>query len=210
MRANKATKFSRLSSRFQDRSDTAVFKKIRMSTVTEQLKAEDRWAKLASRMTKVALAKKDLSYKDLAALLTGTSSDEENRRIKDPISRGTIKLSTFLKITSTIKVTVHHSWREAMPDGASWEDKASHVVKAEIAHALLSSLEVAQERLSNIGCGTTARTLPTHMKNGTIALSDFLQLLCVLNSHSADNFVEPADLTWAAQSPRRKSASNLA
>lgn len=163
---------------------------------TEQ--ADERWAKLAKRLTTAILARREVSYHDLTLRLQDAESHGGERAIKAKILRGTLKLSLLLEILATSGIAPPQTWATTLESRKSWEEKASRVCATELTQAFITSDEDIEARLTNINCNRTSRTLRTHIADGTISVSAFLQILFALNSRSLERYIELEDMRWAA------------
>jgi hypothetical protein len=162
--------------------------------------ADTPWARLASRVTRVALTRKDATYASLVEALTTDGEAGGDRAIVSRISRGTLKLSLFLHILSVIEIRPPERWVDALRRERDWDRKASAVAATEMSHQPSELANDFISGLSRMGTIMSAKTLDSQIQNGTLQLSLFLQLLYLLNSNSLDRFIDRDDLAEAAKS----------
>ncbi|KXV09518.1 hypothetical protein CR51_10210 [Caballeronia megalochromosomata] len=156
------------------------------------------WAKLASRATRVVLARKDVSYDGLMEALASNGIAAQPRSVVSRISRGTLRLSLFLQIVSVTGARMPERWSSAVRVADTWEQRARAVCEAELARQPTENIEDFAERLRRLGTAVSQRALSTQINNGIISLSLFLQLLYLLNADSLDRFLDPEDIIAAA------------
>lgn len=159
------------------------------------------WARLASRVTRVALARKDCTYGSLVEALTNDGETGGDRAIVSRISRGTLKLSLFLHILSVTGVRPPERWKDALRSKSDWDARASAVARAEMSSQPPELARDFNASLSRLGTVISTKTLDMQIHNGSLPLSLFLQLLYLLNSDSLDRFIDHDDLAEAARNP---------
>lgn len=162
--------------------------------------ADTPWARLASRVTRVALARKDVTYGALVEALANDGEAGGDRAIVSRISRGTLKLSLFLHILSVTTVRPPERWADALVSCRDWDKCASQVVLAEMSRLPPELAKDLVASLARLGTVMARKTLYAQIQNGSVALSLFLQLLYLLNSNSLDRFIDQEDLAEAAKS----------
>ncbi|MFM0137853.1 DUF6471 domain-containing protein [Caballeronia grimmiae] len=176
--------------------------------------ADTPWARLASRVTRVALARKDVTYGALVEALVSDGEPGGDRAIVSRISRGTLKLSLFLHILSVTRVRPPERWSDALANSDDWDRCASYVIAAEMSRQPPELSKDLVASLARLGTVVAKRTLDAQIENGSLALSLFLQLLYLLNSNSLDRFIDQDDLAEAAKNPvkyeRRSSPEKVA
>jgi hypothetical protein len=162
--------------------------------------ADTPWARLASRVTRVALTRKDVTYSSLVQALATDGTTDGERSIVSRISRGTLKLSLFLHIVSITGVRPPDRWTDSLRVRGDWDAKAGAVVLAELSRQPSVVMDDLVARLSKLGTTISVKTLDTQIRSGSLQLSLFVQLLYVLNSDSLERFVDQEDLAEAARS----------
>jgi hypothetical protein len=165
--------------------------------------ADTPWARLASRVTRVALTRKDFTYGSLVEALTNDGETGGDRAIVSRISRGTLKLSLFLHILSVTGVRPPERWTEALRGRNDWDTRASAVARVEMSRQPPELARDFVTSLSRLGTVMPAKTLDAQIQHGSLPLSLFLQLLYLLNSNSLERFIDQDDLAEAAKSTVR-------
>ncbi|MGF6924371.1 DUF6471 domain-containing protein [Paraburkholderia sp. 40] len=161
--------------------------------------ADTPWSRLASRVTRVVLARKDVTYAALAEALAAEGSTDGERALVSRISRGTLKLSLLLQIISITAATPPQRWAQALRGEGSWEQKARDVIASELARQPTSDTSELSRRLARLGASVPEKTLEANIATGSMPLSLFLQLLLALGSDSLERYVDYDDLLDAAK-----------
>ncbi|MEX3981866.1 DUF6471 domain-containing protein [Paraburkholderia sp. EG287A] len=161
--------------------------------------ADSAWAKLASRVTRVVLTRKDVTYAALVQALSSHGMQDHERAIVARISRGTLKLSLFLQILAITGVRPPERWTEGLSASSTWEGRARAVCEAEFSRQPSEQTGDLVARLSKIGTTISERSLDAQVASGSIPLSLFLQLLYLLNADSLERFIDHDDLVEAAR-----------
>jgi hypothetical protein len=173
------------------------------SLVSEE---ETRWPNLASRVVRVALARKDFSYAQLSRALSSLGVRESERSLASRVSRGRIKLHLLLQIFSVTGAKMPALWGAPLSMPGTWEQRAKAVVAAELSRQPKVTLDELAQRMTRLGAELTEQTLASHLAQGTISLPEFLQCLVALGSSSLERYVDYEDLAAAAQAaPARPS-----
>ncbi|TXC88058.1 hypothetical protein FRZ40_10970 [Paraburkholderia azotifigens] len=156
------------------------------------------WSKLASRAIRVALARRDVSYAQLADALNTMGLSESSRSVEGKIQRGTFRFSFFLQSLAASDNQFPERWSVSLRSGASWEKCAADVIQAELAaqpwlnHILLS------HRLAEIGVEIAAETLKGQIVDGTLSTALFLQCATVCRFPDLHFFLDSRDMIDAA------------
>ncbi|MEX3984063.1 DUF6471 domain-containing protein [Paraburkholderia sp. EG287A] len=159
------------------------------------------WSGMASRVVRVALARKDCSYSRLSEALVSVGVKESESALASRVSRGRIRLALLLQIFSVTNSKAPQLWSAALAQSGKWEERAAAVVAAELSrHPTVSVTELAQ-RMLRLGADLTEKTLVSHLTHGTISLPAFLQALVALGSTSLDYYVDYDDLVTAFEAP---------
>jgi hypothetical protein len=161
--------------------------------------ADTPWARLASRATRVALTRKDVTYGSLVEALADDGVSGGERAIVSKISRGTLKLSLFLHILSVTKVQPPERWADAMREPGSWDVRASAVLNAELLRQPSVLIDDLAARLTRLGTTTSRSLLEAQTRAGSVQLSLFIQMLHILNSDSMERFIDLNDMVEAAR-----------
>lgn len=163
------------------------------------MQPETPWSQLASRVIRVALARKDISYSQLASALAASGSSETERSLVSKLFRGTPKLSLLLQIIDISAAQPPARWSQAMRIDGSWQDRAAAVLANELSYQPWVSPSELARRLRLIGVDISEHSLTTHLTEGTASLALALQCLAVLGSDSLDRYIDSADLAEAAR-----------
>ncbi|WP_062609238.1 DUF6471 domain-containing protein [Caballeronia calidae] len=143
----------------------------------EQIEAA--WAGLVSRATRVALARQDLSYAELASRLSALGLTESARSVEGKVQRGRFRFSFFLQAVYASGATYPLSWAPVMSSTASWPERATSLLHAELgAQPWLDWPKVAR-RLEEIGIWIDADDLETQVGEGTFSTTLFFQCATV-------------------------------
>jgi len=161
--------------------------------------ADTPWARLASRVTRVVLTRKDVTYAALVQALAADGVRDGERAIVSRISRGTLRLSLFLHILSITGVRPPERWSDTLVVNGDWEAKACGVSVIELSRQPSEFMDDLVARLSRLGTTISAKTLDAQVRAGTLQLSLFLQLLYVLNSDAFERYIDHEDLVDAAK-----------
>jgi len=157
------------------------------------------WARLASRVTRVVLTRKDMTYASLVQALAVDGVPDGERAIVSRISRGTLRLSLFLHILSITRVRPPERWADALGVSDDWEAKARAVSLIELSRQPSEFTDDLVARLAKLGTTISAKTLDFQVHSGTLQLSLFLQLLYALNSDVFERYIDHEDLANAAK-----------
>nr|WP_257030725.1 DUF6471 domain-containing protein [Paraburkholderia bryophila] len=161
------------------------------------------WTNLASRVVRVALARKDFSYAALSDALAALGIAESERSLASRVSRGRIKLALLLQILYVTRAKTPRLWGQAVIAEGTWEERAAAVILAELTrHPTVTVSELAH-RLVLLGADLTEKTLASHLSTGALSLPAFLQCIVALGSSSLDSYVDYEDLVLAVAIDRR-------
>jgi hypothetical protein len=144
------------------------------------------WVDLASRVIRVALERKGVSYAALADRFASIGVRETERSLISRVSRGTVKLTLLLQIIDVTRALPPRLWIDAVRIRGTWEDRALAVVTAELAQKPW----VTPQKLLGL-------LADTQLSSGAIPLSLFLQCIVVLGSSSLDRYIDFPDLVSA-------------
>ncbi|WP_343665047.1 DUF6471 domain-containing protein [Paraburkholderia tropica] len=166
------------------------------------------WAELASRVIRVALARCNRGYAEVATALNEMGFSEGEHALSVRVSRGTIKFTLLLQILTISGDEPPSLWRAALASDASWEVRARDVMSAELSEQPWIALPEIVRRLATIGVITTEKTLRSHFAAGTFSLSLFIQCMTVLRSSSLASYVSTRALASAVTSSRMTADQN--
>lgn len=156
------------------------------------------WGGLASRVIRVALERKGLTYAGLAETLTAIGVSETERALISRLARGTVRLTLLLQIIHVTQAFAPRLWLGALTLPGTWEERAQAVVAAELREKPWITPNRLVSLLADIGVATTEKSLVSQFSTGTIPLSLFLQCSVVLGSCSLQSYIDFADLAAAA------------
>lgn len=155
------------------------------------------WIGLAARVVRVALARKDIGYAELARRLSDYGVKEDDKTLAARVAAGRIRLVLFLQILRAIDAELPHIWLAPVLSANGWEASAAAVLEAERLHVAPMDVDELASRLSQLGAGFTHHTLVDHITSGNLFLPEFLRCLVILRSTSLDAYVEYRDLLSA-------------
>nr|WP_284508256.1 MULTISPECIES: DUF6471 domain-containing protein [unclassified Caballeronia] len=156
------------------------------------------WSKLASRAIRVALARRDVSYAELADVLNTMGLSESSRSVEGKIQRGTFRFSFFLQTLAASESQYPERWTVPLRSGASGEKCAADVIQAElVAQPWLNHILLSQ-RLAEIGVEVAAETLKSQIVDGTLSTALFLQCATVCRFPDLQFFLDSQDMMDAA------------
>jgi Domain of unknown function (DUF6471) len=161
--------------------------------------ADTLWADLASRVIRVALERKGVSYAELADRLTSMGVKETERSLISRVSRGTVKLTLLLQVIDVTRALPPQLWMDAIRIRGSWEERAQSVMAAELARKPWVTPKKLLALLTDVGADISAKTLLSQLSTGGLPLSLFLQCVVVLGSSSLDHYIDFADLAAAVR-----------
>jgi hypothetical protein len=161
--------------------------------------ADTLWVDLASRVIRVALERKGVSYAVLADTLTSIGVRETERSLISRVSRGTVRLTLLLQIIDVTHALPPRSWIAVLATDKTWEARAQAVAAAELAQKPWVTPQKLQRSLADIGVDISERALVSQLSSGAIPLSLFLQCIVVLGSSSLDRYIDFSDLVSAVR-----------
>lgn len=162
--------------------------------------ADNSWARLATHVIRVALARGDIGYVELSNALTTDGVEESERTLVNRVSRGSVRLTFLLQIIQVSDDDPPALWADALRMSGTWEARACAVMAAELSRQPWVTPEELVHRLALLGILTTEKTLTSHLTEGTVPLSVFLQCIAALGSPSLDRFIPFTALISAAKS----------
>ncbi|MFL9888239.1 DUF6471 domain-containing protein [Paraburkholderia agricolaris] len=161
------------------------------------------WGGLASRVVRVALERKGLTYAGLAETLNAIGVSETERALISRLARGTVKLTLLLQIIHVTQADAPRLWLSALALPGTWENRAQAVLAAELGQKPWIAPDRLVSLLADIGIGTTEKSLVSQISTGSIPLSLFLQCIAVLGSSSLKHYIDFSDLASAAGASSR-------
>ncbi|MGF6902580.1 DUF6471 domain-containing protein [Paraburkholderia sp. GAS348] len=156
------------------------------------------WTKLATRVMRAVLARKDENYAALAAELRKLGADETARSVEGKVQRGSFRFAFFLQSLSVVGAEYPLQWRADIDTPGTWEQRASRVMQVEMGiRAGMTFVELSR-RLCSIGVTIPAHTLSEQVTTGTYPLTLLLQCAAVLWITDVERFIDRSDLYAAA------------
>ena len=161
--------------------------------------ADTPWARLACRVVRVAMARKEFTYASLVQAFIADGVEETERSLVLRITRGTLRLSSLLHILSLMSASAPELWRASLSAENDWSARSRDVVLAELQEGGMTDLAELTERLKKLGTVVSEKGLEGHIMAGTIPLSLCLQLIYILRSHSLERYIDFSDIIKAAE-----------
>ncbi|AKZ64646.1 hypothetical protein F506_20090 [Herbaspirillum hiltneri N3] len=158
------------------------------------------WVSLAARVVRVALARKDVGYAELAKRLAEFGVTEDDKTLAARVAAGRVRLVLFLQILSAIDAELPQIWWPPIFANDTWDGRSRAVLEAERTQLAPMEIEELAQRLGELNAGFTQKTLVEHVTSGNLFLPEFLRCLVVLRSRSLDPYIEYRDLLAAARS----------
>jgi hypothetical protein len=156
------------------------------------------WTRLASRATRVVLARQDMSYAGLSNELAKLGVTESPRAVEAKVIRGTFRFTFFLQALAASQAEWPHRWREVLSSADSWEARAAKVFSTELAGQPWLDWAMLSNRLLEIGVAIPADALKLQVESGTFLTSLFLQCGTVCRFDSIQRFLDISSLNHAA------------
>jgi len=158
------------------------------------------WVSLAARVVRVALARKDVGYAELAKRLAEFGVTEDDKTLAARVAAGRVRLVLFLQILRAIDAELPQIWWPPIFANDTWDGRSRAVLEAERTQLAPMEIEELAQRLGELNAGFTKKTLVEHVTSGNLFLPEFLRCLVVLRSRSLDPYIEYRDLLAAARS----------
>ncbi|MGF6550725.1 DUF6471 domain-containing protein [Paraburkholderia youngii] len=162
------------------------------------MEATTPWTRLATRVLRVALARKDLTYAQLASALADLGYTETERSLILKVTRGTAKFELLLQIIDITSAQPPALWSTPLRTHSDWGRKAAGVLSAELSRQPWVTSGELTQRLRRFGNGIAEKVLLTHISDGSLSLALALQCLAALGSTSLDHYIDAEDLIDAA------------
>ncbi|MDR5770116.1 DUF6471 domain-containing protein [Caballeronia sp. ATUFL_F2_KS42] len=154
---------------------------------------------MASRVMRAALARKDVNYSALAALMRADGADETARSVEGKIQRGAMRCSFFLQALSVMKAEFPTQWSNAIGSAKTWDRRAAALLRTEMDRRAGVDFDELSRRLQVIGVSLPAEQLEGQIEEGSYALTLLLQSAAVLGIGGMERFIDHDDLLDAAQ-----------
>lgn len=156
------------------------------------------WARLASRAVRVALARQDMSYVQLATELTRTGVRESARSVEGKVQRGTFRFSFFLQTMLASRADWPAAWSSALTMPGTWEQRASAVFKEALAQQPWLGWRQLAQRLTEIGIEVDPEVLGAQIDDGTFSAALFLQCAAVCRFEGINLYLDISSVNRAA------------
>jgi hypothetical protein len=156
------------------------------------------WAKLVSRAVRVALARRDMSYAQLAAELAHLGISESARSVEGKVQRGTFRFTFFLQALTASHVDCPSGWLDIMEAPGTWEERASAILRVALAPQPWLSWPQLAQRLAEIGITLDSDVLATQAKDGSFSAALFFQCAAVCQFQGVQLFLDLSSLRNAA------------
>lgn len=157
------------------------------------------WVSLASRVVRVALARKDIGYAELSRRLASFELHEDEKALASRVALGRVRLELFLKILYVIDAELPPIWRHVIDEATSPQTWAKAILGAELNEIPPITIDELARNLVALGAGFKHATLVSRISSGALSLPDFLKCMVILRSRSLDDFIEYKDLVSAAK-----------
>lgn len=165
------------------------------------------WANLASRVVRVLLARKGLKTGDVPALLKKDSQENleiDAQALSELIAKERVDLELFLRIVLAINADVPPRWlRFTANRKLSWKALCASVVAEEIRNYPSASSEDIVQRMASMHRGASTTTWRVKIKEGDLALGEFMSLLNEIGSTSLAQYLDWDDVVAAALVTRK-------
>ncbi|WP_051003578.1 DUF6471 domain-containing protein [Cupriavidus sp. BIS7] len=155
------------------------------------------WSRLAARTARGILARKGVSFDEVAAKISTMGIPESFRGAASRIQRGTYSLAYFLALLRAVGAECPAQWTNFVDSDESWEAAASHVLLHEISAQGLS-IEQLSHRLEAFGTPISPERLTAQVTSGEFPFTLMLQTALVAQIPEFIRFVDQSDLAEAA------------
>ncbi|MGF6808580.1 hypothetical protein OKW30_003706 [Paraburkholderia sp. Clong3] len=156
------------------------------------------WTKLATRVMRGVLARKDQNYAALASELRKLGVEETARSVEGKVQRGSFRFAFFLQSLSVVGAEYPSQWRAIIETPGTWEQRASRVMEAEMGMRPGMTFIELSRRLYGIGVIIPTHSLNEQVTSGTYPLTLLLQCAAVLWVADVERFIDRSDLYAAA------------
>lgn len=156
------------------------------------------WSRLATRTARGILARKDVSFAELAERIAADGMSDSLTGTESKIHRGTYSLAFFLALLDVVGAEYPTQWSKFIDSDESWEGAAKHIFLHEIKAHGLSVIDLCN-RLEDLGISLKPDRVEAQLANGELPFTAFLQLALVAPVSEFTRFVDRNDLLEAAQ-----------
>lgn len=165
------------------------------------------WANLASRVVRVLLARKGLKTGDVPALLKQDCEEGleiDGQALSELIAKERVDLELFLRILLAINHEVPPRWvKFAIGQKTGWKSLCASILAEEIRNYPSMNRDEIAQRMASLHRGVSAATWQVKIKEGDLALGEFMSLLNEIGSTSLAQYLDWDDVVAAAQATRK-------
>ncbi|MCL9846989.1 DUF6471 domain-containing protein [Ralstonia solanacearum] len=151
------------------------------------------WTELASRTARGLLARKGASYQRVCDLIRASGIEESVRGVEGKISRGTYKVSFFLRLLIVLGAEYPEHWRPILASTGSDEVHAKHILLRELSARNLD-VDMFAKKLATVGVAVPRELLMEQLATGTFQFVLLLQLASADRIPGFERFVDDCDL----------------
>ncbi|MGT2430935.1 DUF6471 domain-containing protein [Cupriavidus basilensis] len=155
------------------------------------------WTRLASRTARGLLARKGVSYEELANAICAMGIAESLRAAESKIQRGAYRFAFFLQVLRAVESECPPSWEECLETNESWESAATHIFLRELTTHKLDAGKL-ELRLAKLGVSPGPGSLDAQISSGDFPFTLVLQLALVAPVVGLDRFVDQKDIERAS------------
>jgi hypothetical protein len=148
---------------------------------------------------RVALARQDLSYAQLADELNALGYAESARSVEGKVQRGTFRFAFFLQAIYAARAAYPVTWAPVMSMDGTWEQRAAALVRAELASQSWLNYAKVSRRLEEVGVVIDAETLATQLEEGTFSATLFFQCATVCRFDGLQLYLDAATINEVAR-----------
>lgn len=156
------------------------------------------WAKLVSRAIRVALARQDVSYGQLAARLNEMGLTESSRSVEGKVQRGTFRCTFFLQALLASHVDCPPAWARILVTPGTWEERARDLLLESLSQQPWLNWQHLAQRLAEIGIEIEPDVLGAQAAEGTFSATLFLQCAAVCRFDGVKQFLDLSSLNSVA------------
>lgn len=160
------------------------------------------WAKLVSRAVRVALARRDMSYAQLAVELGRLGISESARSVEGKVQRGTFRFTFFLQALAASRVDCPAGWSSILEGPSAWEERAMAIFRITLAQQPWLNWAQLAQRLAEIGVTIDSDVLAAQAEDGSFSAALFFQCAAVCRFDGIQLFLDISLLNSAAVAGR--------
>lgn len=155
------------------------------------------WTRLAARTARGILARKGMSYQEVAEILERMGTPETPRGAESKIQRGSYRFAFFLQVLQAVDAEYPPQWRQFLESGEAWESVAAHVFLHELSTSGIDYRKLSR-RLARVGIEVEPSELESQIVGGAFQFTLFLQLALVAPISGLERFVDHRDVERTA------------